>query len=204
VSGRDGRDHDQDGEPEAAAAEGEARPGEERGLEGVDAVPRGPLTREQVEDLRRENQELRDQLLRRRAEFDNYRKRVERDRQEMNTEAVARLLRDLVPSLDNLERALEAGADEKSLREGVQLIRRDLMSLLEAQGVKVEDPVGQPFDPLRHQALSYDPAPGFSDGTVVSVLRKGYSFRDRLLRPALVVVAKGPEAEAEPGSKQVH
>jgi molecular chaperone GrpE len=180
-------------------------PGEdESGLVGVDASPRAPLTREQVEAVRRENEELRDQLLRRRADFDNYRKRVERDRQEMNTEAVARLLRDLVPSLDNLERALEAGADEKSLRQGVELIRRDLLSLLEAQGVKVEDPVGQPFDPLRHQALSYDPAPGHRDGTVVSVLRKGYSFRDRLLRPALVVVAKGPEAEAEPGSNQVH
>jgi molecular chaperone GrpE len=177
--------------------------GSESGLVGVDADPRSPLSRDEVEALRRENDELRDQLLRRRAEFDNYRKRVERDRQEMSTEAVARLLRELVPSLDNLERALEAGGDAQSLREGVELIRRDLISLLETQGVKVEDPVGQPFDPLRHQALSYDPAPGVRDGTVVSVLRKGYSYKDRLLRPALVVVAKGPEA-AESGSNQVH
>jgi molecular chaperone GrpE len=192
MNGGDDRDGDGDG----------AR--DESGLAPVDANPREPLTREQVEALRRENDELRDQLLRRRADFDNYRKRVERDRQEMSTEAVARLLGDLVPSLDNLDRALEVGGDEKSLREGVELIRRDLVSLLEGQGVKVEDPRGQPFDPLRHQALSYDPAPGFRDGTVVSVLRKGYSLRDRLLRPALVVVAKGPEADAEPGSNQVH
>src|SRR5262245_42387536 len=105
--GRDGDDND-DREREPAAG-GEA----ESGLVGVDASPRAPLTREQVEDLRRENEDLRDQLLRRRADFDNYRKRVERDRQDMNTEAVSRLLRDLVPSLDNLDRALEAGADQR-------------------------------------------------------------------------------------------
>lgn len=209
MNGGDGRDRDRDDDRETGApgAEGEgasAPPEEQSGLAPVDASPRAPLSRDEVEAMRRENDELRDQLLRRRADFDNYRKRVERDRQEMSTEAVARLLGDLVPSLDNLDRALETGAEEKALREGVELIRRDLVSLLEGQGVKVEDPTGQPFDPLRHQALSYDAAPGFRDGTVVSVLRKGYSFRDRLLRPALVVVAKGPEPEAKPGSEQVH
>jgi molecular chaperone GrpE len=194
-----------DGEDDPEAVDGEEAPGSgESGLVGVDSSPRAPLTRDEVEALRRENDDLRDQLLRRRADFDNYRKRVERDRQEMSTEAVARLLRELVPSLDNLDRALDAGGDGQSLRQGVELIRRDLLGLLEAQGVKVEDPVGQPFDPMRHQALSYEPAPGVPDGTVTSVLRKGYSYRDRLLRPALVVVAKGPETEAEPGSNQVH
>jgi molecular chaperone GrpE len=196
-----GRDREDDPE----AVDGPEEPsGGESGLVGVDSSPRAPLTRDEVEAVRRENDELRDQLLRRRADFDNYRKRVERDRQDMSTEAVARLLRELVPTLDNLDRALDAGGDSQSLRQGVELIRRDLVGLLEAQGVKVEDPVGQPFDPVRHQALSYEPAPGLPDGTVMSVLRKGYSYRDRLLRPALVVVAKGPDAEAEPGSNQVH
>src|SRR5687767_4100466 len=137
TSGRDGED-----DPEAVG--GEEASSDESGLVGVDSSPRAPLTRDKVEALRRENDDLRDQLLRRRADFDNYRKRVERDRQEMSTEAVARLLRELVPTLDNLDRALEAGADGQSLRQGVELNRRDLVGLLEAQGVKVEDPVGQP------------------------------------------------------------
>ena len=201
----DGRDDERDPLGDGDPADGPASEADgEGGLVGVDAPPRSALTREEVEGLRRENEELRDQLLRRRADFDNFRKRVERDRQEMSTEAVARLLRELVPTLDNLDRALDAGGDAQSLRQGVELIRRDLMALLEGQGVKVVDPVGQPFDPLHHQALSYDPAPGFRDGTVVSVLRKGYSYKDRLLRPALVVVAKGPESETESGSNQVH
>jgi molecular chaperone GrpE len=202
VSGN-GRDDDRDPPVPGAPSEAADRT-DETGLVGVDADARPPLTRDQVEALRRENEELRDQLLRRRADFDNYRKRVERERQEMGTEAVASLLRELLPSLDNLDRALEAGGETASLRDGVELIRRDLQAVLEAQGVTVDDPKGRPFDPLRHQALSYDPAPGLADGTVVSVLRRGYSFRDRLLRPALVTVAKGPEAETEPGSNQVH
>src|SRR5512145_1459037 len=107
ANGRDGED-----DPEAVDEAGSS----ESGLVGVDSTPRAPLTREEVEALRRENDELRDQLLRRRADFDNYRKRMERDRQEMSVEAVARLLRELVPSLDNLDRALEAGAGEAALR----------------------------------------------------------------------------------------
>jgi molecular chaperone GrpE len=206
VSGN-GRDDDRDPPPDGAEGQADGEAGErpdETSLVGVDADPRRPLTRDEVEALRRENEELREQLLRRRADFDNYRKRVERDRQEMGTEAAASLLRELLPSLDNLDRALEAGGDAEALRGGVELIRRDLLAVLEAQGVTAEDPTGQPFDPLRHQALSHDPAPGVPEGTVVSVLRRGYSFRDRLLRPALVTVAKGSEAEADPGSKQVH
>jgi molecular chaperone GrpE len=203
-NGRDDDDRDPPA-PDARQADGEEEGrNDESGLVGVDADPRRPLTRDEVETLRRENEELRNQLLRRRADFDNYRKRVERDRQEMGTEAVANLLRELLPSMDNLDRALEAGGSPESLRDGVELIRRDLLGVLEAQGVTVEDPAGQPFDPLRHQALSHDPAPGVPEGTVVSVLRRGYSFRDRLLRPALVTVAKGSDDETEPGSNQVH
>ena len=163
---------------------------EPTGLAGVDAEPLAPPTREAVEALRRENDELRDQLLRRRAEFENYRRRVERDREQAGQEAAAGVFRALVPTLDNLDRALQAGGDESSLREGVELIRRELLALLEAHGVAIDDPVGRRFDPRAHQALSYEPAPGHEEGTVVEVFQKGYTFKGRLLRPALVKVAK--------------
>lgn len=170
---------------------------EESGLQAVDAGPLPPLTREQVEALRRERDELADQLIRKRADFENFRKRVERDRQAAGFDAVAALLKDLVPTLDNLDRALEAPAAADSLREGVEMIRRGLLAMLEARGVAVDDPLGQPFDPGRHQALAHEPAPGHAEGTVIEVYQKGYSFRDRLLRPALVKVAKQSADESE-------
>jgi len=151
----------------------------------------------EVEALKRERDELKDQLLRRRADFENFKRRVERDRQQAAQEALAGFLRALVPTLDNLERALGASGDEASVRDGVDLIRRDLWVLLEGQGVAAEDPSGQKFDPTRHQALSYEPTPGFEDGAVVEVYRKGYSLRDRLLRPALVKVASAGRGDAE-------
>jgi molecular chaperone GrpE len=173
---------------------------EPSGLQGVDAQPREPLTREQVEDLRRERDDLQDQLLRRRAEFENYRKRVERDRQQAGTDAVAAMLKSLVPTLDNLDRALAAPGGE-GLREGVELIRRELVSLLESQGVVQHDPTGERFDPERHQAVTHETVPGHKEGTVVEVLGKGYSYKDRLLRPALVKVAKGDDDDDSGGDR---
>jgi molecular chaperone GrpE len=170
---------------------------EPSGLAAVDSEPMAPLTREEIEALRRERDDLADQLLRKRADFENFRKRVERDRQAAGVDAVAALLKDLAPTLDNLDRALEVPADAETLRQGVEMIRRGLLSTLESLGVLVEDPTGQPFDPSRHQALSHEPAPGHAEGTVVEVYQKGLSLRDRLLRPALVKVAKQPTPQAE-------
>jgi len=171
---------------------------EETGLTGVDVECLPPATREELESLRRERDELKEQLLRRRAEFENFRKRVERERQNAGTDAVAAVLKAIVPVLDNLDRALEAEGSDASLREGVELTRRELLAILESQGVTIDDPQGRPFDPERHQALAHEPVPGVAEGTVVEVYRKGYSYRDRLLRPALVKVA------AAPGAHKVH
>ena len=195
-----GRKHDgpDDGAPVDTASTEERL--EERGLAGVDTAPVPALTREEIEALRRERDELRDQVLRKRAEFENYRKRVERDRQQAGTDGAAAVLKGLVPTLDNLDRALETAGKDDPLREGVELTRRELLAFLESQGVEVQDPVGQPFDPERHQALSHEPVAGFADGTVVEVFRKGYSYKGRLLRPALVKVAKGGHG----GSEAVH
>jgi molecular chaperone GrpE len=182
-------------DPELPPADRPETPREESGLAPVPADPAAAA--DPAESLRRECDELKEQLLRRRAEFENFRKRVDRDRQLAGEEAVAKVLKDLIPVLDNLDRALAAGGSAESLREGVELTRRELLSILEAQGVKVDDPLGKPFDPERHQALAHEPVPGFKEGTVVEVYGKGYSYRDRLLRPSLVKVAKESASEQQ-------
>jgi molecular chaperone GrpE len=162
---------------------------------GLAAVEPEPSSADTVEALRRERDDLRDQLLRRRADFENFRKRVERDRAQAGVDAVGNLLQALVPGLDNLDRALETERAPGPLRDGVELIRREIQAALEAQGVVALDPKGSTFDPEIHQALSHEAMAGFPDGTIVEVFRKGYSFKGRLLRPALVKVAKGEHGE---------
>jgi molecular chaperone GrpE len=196
-----GRDDDRDDTPERPDG---SRGDQSRGLTGVDVQPLPPAEREQLEALRRENEQLRDQLLRKAAEFENYRKRMERDRQQAGIDAAAAVLKGLVPTLDNLDRALESAGGESSLREGVELIRRELLTFLEGHGVRVENPVGERFDPTRHQALSHEPAPGHPEGTIVEVFHKGYVYKDRLLRPALVKVAKGSAPLARGEKEAVH
>jgi molecular chaperone GrpE len=177
---------------------------EEKGVEAVPLTPRDrEATEAECDALKRETADLKDQLLRRRADFENYRRRVERDREQAAVEAKASALAGLLPTIDNLERALEAAvsgpSDEKSLRDGVELIYRNLMTYLDSQGVVVKDPTGEMFDPNIHQALMHEPVPGASDGTIVESFRKAYFLKDRLLRAALVKVAKGadtPEPQA--------
>jgi molecular chaperone GrpE len=168
------------------------RPDEDEG--GLAEVP---SSTGEVEALRTECQELRDALVRRRADFENYRKRVERDRHAAAQEALAAVFRELVGTVDNLERALAAEGDVARLRQGVELTYRELMGLLEAHDVVAVDPAGAAFDPTQHQALLHEPVPGLTEGTVAEVFRKGFTFGDRLLRPALVKVAKGDGQEGE-------
>jgi molecular chaperone GrpE len=193
--------------PETGAAQGEER--------GMSLVPESTPAPEQVtpaaaeaeapadelEAARRECGALKDQLLRRQADFENYKKRHARDQQAAAEDAVVELTRALVPTLDNLDRALAAEGSIDAVREGIALVRRDLLALLEARGLRVLDPVGQPFDPARHQALTHEVTPGVAPGIVVAVFGKGYLLGERLLRPALVRVAKEP-AEADPSAPE--
>lgn len=184
--------------PAARASGGNGKTQDEpSGLELADSPAENPVERER--------DELRQQLLRKRADFENYRRRVERDRQKAEEDAAAGIFRALIPTLDNLERALGAtGADESSIREGVTLIHRELVALLESHGVASQDPTGKPFDPQKHQALAHEPAPGVPDGTVVKVFQRAYFLKDRLLRPALVSVAKGEEPADGAGPNAIH
>lgn len=163
----------------------DATPFRDDGSAGAPEAPPEPTA------LARERDEYKDLLLRRTAEFDNYRKRVERERRDYADQANADLLRDLLPLIDDLERAAQAGPGEDvaAYRQGVALIARRLHDVLSARGVSVIDPIGQPFDPHEHEAVVREARADVPEGHVVDVMAKGYRLKDRLLRPAMVKVS---------------
>ena len=159
---------------------------------GGDVVEGRESDADQLDALARERDEMRDRLLRKTAEFDNYRKRVDKERRELSQWAAADVLTDLVAILDDFDRALavEAPAEAEPYRSGVELIHRQLGELLRKRGVTPLETLGTDFDPNVHQAVAYEETPGAREGEVVGELRKGYRLGERLLRPALVRVAK--------------
>jgi molecular chaperone GrpE len=195
-----------DGEDEDLPAVSPGTQGAEEDSGALEPAEEGSRDQEQgpaddVETLRLEVSELKGTLLRRRADFENYRRRVERDREAAATEAEAEVLRKVLGTVDNLERALAAAGGESSLRDGVALTLRELLALLESLGVVTLDPLGERFDPVYHQAILHEPAPGFAPGTVAEVYRKGFTYKGRLLRPVMVKVASGgPGTEGDGGS----
>jgi molecular chaperone GrpE len=152
----------------------------------------GGATPDPVAMLQRERDDLHDRLLRKSAEFDNFRKRTERERRDFAEWAAAELINDVVAVVDDFERALgvEAPPEAAKYREGVELIHRQLLDLLKKRGLQPIAALGADFDPTWHQAVAYDEIPGARDGEVVGELRRGYRLGERLLRPALVRVAK--------------
>ena len=142
--------------------------------------------------LQKERDDLYDRLLRKTAEFDNFRKRVERDRKEMIDWAAADLIGDLLSIVDDFDRALAADAppEAQNYKAGLELIHRQLAELLKKRGVTEVEALDADFDPHLHQAVAYEEVPGAREGQVVDVMAKGYKLGDRLLRPALVRVAK--------------
>lgn len=144
-----------------------------------------------VEELEGELAHLRELYLRKLAEFDNYRKRTEREKVELRKTGGEDVVTDLIPVLDNFERALQhpAEADPNGFRQGVEMIAKQLFDSLERKGLEGFDPMGQPFDPELHEAMQVVDESEAAPGTVVSVLAKGYVYSGRLVRPALVGVA---------------
>jgi molecular chaperone GrpE len=189
------------GAPDAGA--GAVEPADQPSAGGKGPAGDTP-TADEVDSLRREVSELRESLLRRRADFENYRRRVEREREAASTEAEAEVLRRLLGTVDNLERALAAGGAETGLRDGVALTLRELLAMLESAGVVALDPAGQRFDPAYHQAILHEPAAGVEPGAIAEVFRKGYTYKDRLLRPALVKVASSDSESAGNDGGEVH
>ena len=168
---------------------------EPRAAEGRTRSAETPSPEEQIRQLEEEKKQLLDQLVRRQADFENFRKRVEREQSEFRQQAEADLVESVLPVLDALERALAAplpsdgsGAAEE-YRKGVDLIYKQLFDTLSRAGLRPVEALGRPFDPFYHHAVERVESSEHPDPQVVAELQRGYLFKDRLLRPALVRVA---------------
>jgi molecular chaperone GrpE len=150
-------------------------------------------------DLSNQLAETQDRLLRLQADFENFRRRALKEREEALQYGSHNLVKDLLSTVDNLDRAIDhvsrsEGGDFEGLLQGVDLVRRELLSALAKHGVTEIEAEGQPFDPALHEAMAQRPDEKVAENTVIEVLQKGYQLRDRLLRPAMVVVAAAPQA----------
>jgi len=187
---------------EAVAAVEEVEAGATAPPPAAAPAPAAPQTPdEEIAALRKELADVRDRSVRTLADFDNFRKRSERERQESRRYAVLEPLREVVGVMDNLERALQAGGSAEDLKRGVEMILRQMQELLRRQNVREVTAVGQPFDPAIHEAVSREESPDVEAPTVTEALMRGYFLHDRLLRPAMVKVAvpgeRKPAAEGE-------
>jgi molecular chaperone GrpE len=172
----------------------------ERGEREVPPAPSdGPEEPDELATVTRERDEYLDALQRLKAEFDNYRKRVQREQAGLVARAAERLVKELVPMLDDLERAVEAAVEhgEVKLEDGVRLVHRSLTDMLAREGLVEVDTSGA-FDPHTQEALLAQPSRE-PEGTVIEVLQKGYRLGDHVLRPARVVVSSGAPAGAGAG-----
>jgi molecular chaperone GrpE len=148
-------------------------------------------------------EDLRQTLLRRQADFDNYRKRIEKERAEDAKRTTARVIEGLIPVIDGFEHALAAHreAEYENYRKGFELIYKQLLDHVKRLGVERTEPVGKPFDPHLHQAMDRTETTEHPDGTILQVFQPGYVFHGRVLRPAMVRVAVHPGAASK---KSVH
>jgi molecular chaperone GrpE len=170
-----------------AAAAGSAQP-EVMEITSVEDMAR------QLAETRLREQDYWDRLVRAQAEFDNYKKRVEKDLQNAHKYALERFARELLAVIDSLELGIQASnasqPEVEKLREGMELTLRQLTAAFEKFGIQVIDPLGDKFNPDLHQAMAAQPADDVEPNTVIKVFQKGYSLNDRLLRPAMVIIAQ--------------
>ena len=143
-------------------------------------------------DAQRERDDYYDRWMRKAAEFENYRKRIERERREQTDQAVVDLLQEILLVVDDFDRALAVDAGERgeAYRKGIELIHAKLYDVLKKYHVRPIEALGADFDPNVHQAVMHESSPDHREGEVIGELRKGYMIGDRLLRPAMVKVAK--------------
>ncbi|MGA2729382.1 MAG: nucleotide exchange factor GrpE [Terracidiphilus sp.] len=179
----------------SAAAAGAGLPGEEEEV----TVRRADLEKQkaELEQLKTERDQLLDRLARLQAEFENARKRAERERQEFRDYAVGNVVEQFLPVLDNFELALKATGSAEQLRSGVELIVKQMEEILRQLQVQAVPAVGAEFDPRHHEALGTVEREDLPDQHVAEEVRRGYKLRDRLLRPALVRVASNPKQTSE-------
>lgn len=172
--------------------------------EGAPENPQGdaevPSLTDQLLEKDEELHALNDKYLRLAAEFDNYKRRVQRDQQDTIRFANEKLFKDLLPTLDNLERALQSGREQnriEGLLEGVDLTYKHFLDTLQKMGIKQVSSVGEIFDPAKHQAVGQVESTTIPENVIVNEYQKGYFVHDRILRPAMVTVAKAKEPDNE-------
>ena len=188
---RAGAEGDGGGGTGGGSAEGDGSTAAGGGAEGDGSTAAGDSGAAALEEAVRQRDAHYERLLRVTAEFDNYRKRTERERRELIDQAAGDLLGDLLPVVDDLERALAADAgDGDAYRRGVEIIHKQLLDVMARRGVAPIEAAGADFDPTLHQAVVHEPSDSHRDGEVVEELRRGYTLRGRLLRASMVKVAK--------------
>jgi molecular chaperone GrpE len=189
-------------DPEERPASAQTQPSDTEAAAAAAARSAGELEAasgaQDVQKLLAEKQELMDTLVRRQADFENYRKRVERERQAANQRGVELMVEQLLPVLDAFDNALagEGSAANTEYRKGFEIVRRQIWDVLSKQGVKRIDSLGKEFDPHLHHAIERVETTAQADGTIVGELQPGYTFHDRVLRPAMVRVAAEPVSKS--------
>jgi len=192
-------------------AEQEIAEGEVKGEPKGQAEPEAPKSevdriKEELEAEREASRDYRDRWLRARADFANYKRRNEQEQQELIRFGNAALIAQLLPVLDDFERAMVTVPPDLmgfSWIQGVRLIQRKLEAILEQQGMKAMEVVGKPFDPTKHEAVLYEESERYEDGQIIAEFQKGYTLHDRILRPALVKVARVIAKPSEEGQSGV-
>lgn len=182
---------------DVSAGEGSPPPVEEVSVEEVSVEEReAPSTEDAIEGLQRDLEATRERLLRSVAEFENYKKRHERERRDFRRLVAAEILRDYLTVVDNLQLAVAAEGSLDDLKSGVELILQQMGKLLERFGVKEIIAEGEPFDPSHHEAIARFEDPSVSEPVVAEELQRGYTIDGRLLRPAMVRVAVPAETDS--------
>ncbi len=178
----------------APVPDGGAAPAAETTIPAGDAASAEAAAEAQAERAGADEPDYKDLYLRARADMENVRKRARRDVGAAEARGIGRLAKELLPALDNFDRALaaaeaEEGDGEHHLTKGIRLVQQELVGALTRIGIEVESPKGEPFDPHRHEALAQHPVEGTESGVVVEVWQPGYSYQETILRPAKVVVS---------------
>lgn len=192
-------------EPLSKAGEAEApeaAKGEKENLKAP-APAEIPEQEDETENLKKQVNELNDRFLRKAAEFENFRKRMEREKQQFLSLANAALVGDLLPVLDNFERALTHNSeDSEKYRQGVEMIFKQLKDVLAGHGIEKIKAAGEHFNPELHEAMMSEPSAEHEEGEVIEVLQNGYTLRGRVLRPARVKVAAAPPDDDNSNDKE--
>lgn len=193
-----------DSTDESQAKENDLISNKDSDSSGTDEREAVKLLEAKLETVTKESQENYDRLLRVSAEFENYKKRSVRELSDVQKYANQSLVRDLLPIIDNLELALKSATESNSntdgcLLDGVELTRKEILKVFEKNNIEQIEAIGKPFDPNYHEAVMREESDEYAENTVINELQKGYLMHDRLIRPAMVVVAM-PKSNEKSGS----